>query len=751
MLIERNAMLVPALSKEVLDRPHRILTFDLIADELWCIELPRIDEHGHRMGYVRGPRLLSARAVTTALKAGNLKQEAFIAPGYWAMTDEAYLTETDDPVERARRQKRIDLRDAAWNVIAPIVSGVPIETLVHTPSLRPRVLECADAAKCSLPTVYRLVHLYLAHGSTLNGLIPAIDKCGGHGKQRCTSTKRIGRQPSAFKRGYQPTPGFIPTEDDKARMATAYGLIGATCTRTDAYNILCAAFYSDPPSAQSKATAPALWPGHLRPTKQQFCYWGALLTEKIQVCAHPKIVADKKIPTHRGGSTQDLAAAIGQCAMFDATSTDVYLVSIYNRSVKLPPMTRSLLIEVRSTACIGFYCGWNPPSQATALQTILCGARDKSQICGRFGIPLAPDEWPGIVCRLNLADNGEMRGAKISDAERMIGFGVEYAKTYFGAGKGDVESRHHADHKGFDHKLPGSTKGKPRQRGVPHAAETACWNYFEYMRELLLYIINYNNTEVSNLAPTQMLVEGIRPTRINILKWMRDHGQRADIVVDLGQLRALTLPECKASMQYNGIILKTADGKRNIPGLRFFSDELRQDDRFIRANTTRKSEPIIVRADAEALDEIWLPSSHSLIRLPNVASDDLLIRQGTLADVVSRMDTESVYRDSHQQEVEQSSMEMTLHQQETTANARREQVKQNKSEAHPPSKHAQRTNMRKHAADEQKAVDAGGIKKATANVSLMLAPKSSSAPTLDNSSSDVMSAFLASLKNLESP
>lgn len=694
-------MLVPALSTKVLDRPYRILMHDLAADQLWCIGLPMVSDSGRVKGYVPGPRILKTTDVMTAVEQGHVKQESFVAPGFWAMTDADYIAEARDDSEKLRREKRLKVRDVAWDIIEPIVTSNSLPSLLRASTLRPQILQQASAHGVSTVTVYRLLHLYWAHGSTRNGLIPNTHRCGGLGQERRIRDHHIGRVPRAFQRGEIQTNGYKLAALDKTRIATAYGL--SSKTKAEAYNVLCAAFYSNEIVDSTGARRYCIRPRGERPSKEQFLYWGERLSRPLYE-EHFSSVTRPKLPTHHGGSSQDLATAVGQCAMFDATSTDVYLVSMYNRQVKLPPMTRSLLVEVRSTACIGVHCGWESPSQATALKTLYCGATNKQEYCRRFGIEIGDDDWPGMLCRTNLVDNGEMRGDGVCEAERQFAFGIEYAKTYSGQSKGDVESRHHADHKGFDHKLPGSTGGKPRQRGVPHPADSACLNYFEYMQALLRYIIRYNNEEVPSLAPSELRAAGIRPTRINILKWLRDHDQRADVPFNVSVLRALTLPKWKATFQYNGIVLKTPDGRRNIPGLRYFSEALRHDKRFLLANTTRRVVLVSLRVDPESLSEVWLPSAAGLLRIPNVSSDELLRKCGTIADEVQCMDSEAAHRDQHQQARDQAALEETIAQEQTIADAKQELGKQARQLPHRVSKNKVRANLRANVAAEQRAL-----------------------------------------------
>jgi len=130
-------------------------------------------------------------------------------------------------------------------------------------------------------------------------------------------------------------------------------------------------------------------------------------------------------------------------------------------------MNRTVVVDVRSTCVLGFHVGWEDPSSDTSMLAILCAASDKCEIAARYGISLAPDEWPGMLFREFLADNGEMKSEALKEAERQFRFAVEFAKAYSGQSKSLVESHHHACHKTLDHKLPGTTRGRQRKRGEP--------------------------------------------------------------------------------------------------------------------------------------------------------------------------------------------------------------------------------------------------------------------------------------------
>lgn len=693
-----NSILTSALGSEILDWPHRVLALE--GDWLWCISLPRRRSNGHVFGYVTGPRTFSRAAIEEALDKGDLKQASFTPPGHWAMRDADYLAEANSDKEKCHREKRLAKRDAAWRIIQPLVEHhLTAGSSYNFAPPRSAFLQQAREHGCALGTVYRLFHLYLANGLTINGLIPGTDRCGAPSTQR-KQTRRIGRKP-VHKGGAGASNEYHLSSTDKERLARGYQLISATRPAREAYALVSGAFWADTKLEPGRPPEVTLFSPSKRPTFKQFLYWGEKLSGR-STKAFRFGLRNPHESTHRGGSALDLAHAVGQVAMFDSTSTDVYLTSMRSRSIKLPPMTRSLVVDVRSTAYVGFFCGWDPPSSRTALQAIYCAAIDKKELCSRFDVEIAKDDWPGMVFRTYLADNGEFKSQAITEAERQLGFGIEYARAYSGASKGTVETQHHTDHKKFDHRLPGTTRGRRRERGEPHPANLALWNYYEYMRELLLWIIEYNNQEVEHLAPAEMLIAGVQPTRIAIFKWLRDHNQRADIQCDLDQLRALTLPECKAVIQYNGILVKLEDGTRNAPILRFFCEQLRDDERYKRAAAAnRKSQPVSVRFQREDISELWLPTSRGLLRVPNVTSDPKARREDTLTDIEQRLASGAESREEAQAHCDQSELTATLRREGITTAAAKEVKSELRNAPQKNSKSSQRKDLRLHAITEQ--------------------------------------------------
>jgi len=706
MQLTHGQILIPNDSCDLLDTPHRVLYIDHAADTVWGIALPRFRKNGHVVGYVKGPVAWSLDALAKLLEAGQIAQGEFQAPSFWAVPDREFISSDLPKDETARREALKLKRDASWAAIEPIVKGFHLPELLGSLSLRPLVIKSATESGLTPVTIYRLLHVYWANGLVLNGLYPMTHRCGAKGKDR-QPRKLMGRPPLLLKVDGAIDSRFMMSEIDKVHCGVAFAMVSESCPIGTARSRMNYAFYSTLEVNEKGETTPKLFEQNRRPSSKQFCYWGRKLAQAPDFRKRNGLPTLQRKREHRGGSSRELARAVGECAQFDGTSTDVYLVSLFDRRVKLSPPTRSPVIEQLSGVQLAPFVGWQHPSASTALQAIYLGAIDKAEWCKRFGIDIPQGHWPGLLCRKYLVDGGEARCQDVLDFATQFQIDMEYAPSYAAAAKSDVETSHHADHKKVDHQLPGSTLGHQRERGQPHPADSALWNYSEYMREYLLYCLEALDQEIPERAPTQLTATGLRPTRINVLKWYMDHGQRADIAFDPDQLRAMTLPTFDAVIQYNGIVLKYPDTNHRIKELRFFSEKLRDDERYKRAAATRTVINVSVKFEWQSLGELWLPGGREVIRCRNVSSDDYLILHGTLADLIQRREAEAVYRSEHQQARDQASAAIAVRRDATNAAAAAElNTQQGSSKTPKAQKHA---GLNHNAMAEQGVIESAGL------------------------------------------
>lgn len=698
----------PGLEESLVRGPQRVLAVHSTSDVVWLIGLPRsAPAEGCKKKHMLGPEQYSISDISDAIERGKIVMEDVPLPGFWQMTDADYLSAALTSGERNRRESRLKKRDYRWSVIEGIVGKQIAREIVSVPSvLRERILAKAKEDALSVPTIYSWLHRYWAGRECINSLLPNTSCCGNPGQRKKPAANRLGRKSRAAKAGRIESDGYILAEEDRERLACGYALVKPGTTVHDAYRLTMGAFWAETTQDEQGHLQHKLLPIHERPTQPQFQYWGRQL--------HGDPLRRKMMGIDRWatstltvtGSTQDQVHAVGQVAMIDSTSTDVYLTSMMSRLKVLPPMHRTIVKDVRSSMLLGFYLGWEDPSSATSLQAILCAASDKRELAARFDIELKEDQWPGLLARHFLADNGEMKSQALMEAERQFRFGIEFVKAYSGQSKSQVENQHHTDHKALDHKLPGTTRGRQRQRGELPPSTQALWNYSEYVREFILGAIAYNNQEAPHLAPTDMTLAGVRPTRINIFRWLRDHNMRADIRCDLNLLRAFMLPDHAAVIRRDGIHLLMKNGIRQLPGHRFFADGLTRDNRWQLAARNKGSVKVCVKFDAQDLHHVWLPTSGGLLKIPNVMAEQALLKGLTITDWVDYQSGEDLHLDNARQVCDQEGLDTLVRRGRTTDNARLEKIAEERQLAKPPSKKAKPSQLRKNKDDEKKFLNA---------------------------------------------
>jgi hypothetical protein len=291
-------------------------------------------------------------------------------------------------------------------------------------------------------------------------------------------------------------------------------------------------------------------------------------------------------------------------------------------------------------------------------------------------------------------------------AEEQFGFSVDFTEVFRGDRKGSIESQHHTDHKRLDADAPGYSKGgKHRDRGEDHAAVSACWNYWEYMRELLLHYLDYNNEEVPDLAPLDMLHEQppIKPTRLNIFNWLRAHGNTSELPVDVEALEAYCLVDVPAVIRKNGVYLKVKiDGRDTLmPRLRYTSDELIATGLMSQVQRTNQVIPTSVKMDPEALETAWLPTRGGMVRMTCATREATLLRKYTLNECVSLAQDLALARDLNVDAQDQADLDRDLRREVQTRVAKKELSAEVRASGKKPTKVSARTNLRQHAREEE--------------------------------------------------
>lgn len=702
------------VESKVLPGPCRVIGFRLATSEMWLIELPRSREPMplRLPGYLKAPFAIPF-AVCVGWKETHKIYAVLVEDSPTLQLSDNNLLDSADKKRKAQVERDLRLRDQRYEVVKTVLhpgegrNGILTanEALSDPGGLSAGISRATKIHHVTRTTARHVVHLFWSGGSQLNALMPRYDRCGlrGHSKK---SQKKLGRPSRLFKAGMTTNPGFVLDDRAKRCIAWGYALVNRERTLRDAYLLMSSRYWANHSIAPDGKVVATLRPEDFRPTFAQFLYWGRKLVKKAvrEVLLGP--LKYRQATQARGGSAQDQVCMVGQIGQFDGTSTDLYLCSLSSRLKKLPSMTRSILKDVRSDLIVGIYTGWDAPSPTTALKALLNAVDDKVSFCARFGITITADEWPSFLPRTILADNGELKGSTPSEAERQFGFGIEYAPAHRGDRKGSVESQHHTDHKKLDHKLPGNTKGKQRERGEQYPVVNALWNYYEYMQELIRHVLDHNNVEeVPDLAPVEMLMADppIKPTRSNIYKWLLSKNMATGVVVNVSAFRAFTLPDWPAVLHKNGVYIKADILGRTVrvARLRYSSKELVSTGLMSQVKQSNSPIDVTVKFDQEDLSRAWLVTQEGLIPIALQVKDQTFKQKLTLTEWLMFLSERALQSDMEKGERDQYDMERVLRRADITSTAKAEARQEEKKLGGRPSKKSLKSNLSMNLAEEE--------------------------------------------------
>ena len=699
----------------VLPGPTRVLGYGRKDGHeiVWLIELPRASKvkATQRKAYASGPFHRNLSELLHALAEIHIHVLKLKADPKLLMTDQDRLSTCVNDRQRKRLLKDLKDRDFRYEAIWPLVRDAtsnalrPLGAVLEDTELPSRIVTRAAETKTSKPTLYNWLHRYLAGGCQRNAVLSNYDRCGNPGQPKAQNNK-LGRHTRLYKKGLVSSKGYALSEKDKDRLAWGYRLISHAMRPRDAYLVTCATHWAHHEVDDLGKTRSRLFDKTLRPTFAQFKRWGEKLSEKsiTEMLLGPN--RWRQQTASKGGSEQDSIAAVGQQAMFDGTSSDVYLVSYRSRLKKLPPMTRLILKESRVGLIYGFYCGWEPASPKTALMAILHGAMPCKVVWGeRFGVTIPKGAIPGLIARTHLTDNGELKAAEMTEAERQFGIGLECTQTMSGDRKGGVETQHHSDHAHLDKRLPGATHGRSRRRGEDHPALGALFNYYEYMAELIRYVVWHNTVqEVPHLAPDDMLFADppIKPTRINIYNWLTDRHMNVSLPVNYEALRAFTLPDVDAVIRKNGIYLEAnIHGRKTLLArLRYTSPELAATGLLSQVKQTGTPIHVRLKMDRSNLSEAWLPTKGGMIRVTTSPRDKTILTKLTLDEWILYLEDEVIRTDLAAGAKEQADAETVMRRLDIAAKATAEANAELEKLPKPPSKKDLVSNLERNRAEE---------------------------------------------------
>lgn len=641
---------------------HRVLWIqhdeDQEIDLALTIEIPVRQAGGPLPRYFRGPVRRSFAALRRSLVQGDIVVTSLALPPLVSMTDAEIRHRYPQRSGLTKRRIRNDCallqaRDRDWALIEPLVSFIQNHSAdaFETDVLHGMKRDIVKTSHVAKSDVNDALHRWLALCCGRNSLLPGTYLSGAKGKSRRPKRcSKLGRPNAAWVAGKTQSRGIHLNEERKVWIQMGWKRSLSQGLNVDqAYVLTMGAWWSCGTRLVNGQAVPELLPTDERPTRRQFSYWGP--KGDGGQSAFRLLLGGKKWEQRyrpKTGSSLDGVNAIGQVGLMDATSTDVNLVATHSILKAIGTCHRIFLHDGSSDVICGLYCGLEAPSAQTALLTVFNAASDKSAFCRRFGIEVKPDEFPSVQFFKILTDNGELRNERSMSVLAALSIAMEYVEGNRPERKGMVETGHKSMHRLIDHRIAGTTHGRPHERGEDHSAIGACWTWFDYMTELIRAIVHFNSeADASELMArhpfrTEMARDQVPATRSAIHAWCVKNNRIAMPSVNVELLRAHLLPITRAVVKQTGVYLLRPDRGQKVEFIRGHRFTGPRATELGWHQGTSASVEIEVRHNPNDLSAIWYADEMGLHRLDNQSRDHFLLEQGTLADSLALQDDEAL-------------------------------------------------------------------------------------------------------------
>ena len=263
-------------------------------------------------------------------------------------------------------------------------------------------------------------------------------------------------------------------------------------------------------------------------------------------------------------------AGPGHTSAIDSTVGDLYLRSSVNRAWIVGRPIVYIIVDIWSTAIVGFYVCLTGPSWSTAQISLFNAASDPSLVAGLWDYqPILGLDPAPTLCYELMCDRGEyLSQGHRATALKLIPL-TSYAPPYRGDLKGSVEVLHRITKNAQFLFIPGAMDFRRQELELRKVNPADCvLTVREYTRYLYELFSMYNlNADRSHRLDAMMTAEGVYPSPAGLWHWghaagigYRRQTLQSDLISDL-------LPAAKAWVRRDAV---------RYGGCDYMSDEVKE-------------------------------------------------------------------------------------------------------------------------------------------------------------------------------
>jgi len=391
--------------------------------------------------------------------------------------------------------------------------------------------ECRAVSGCSKAMVYKLWALLCVHGFSRLSLMPRFDSCGAPGVARPLKpgAQKAGRRTKRRAAGEDdPFPQRGIVEDDRVKILHHYRRLAKVGqTASSLYQQIIEAAYVTRYRQECDTRIPVLPPQGTFPNERQVRHVIESSVKSLERVLRRTTTGHFK-RNLRGilGRSHDGVAGPGITYAIDSTIGDIHLRSSVNSSWVIGRPILYIIVDVWSTAVVGFYVclagpSWN--SAKVALFSTVCNPELLSDLWGYEPIQTLYPQ-PRVPHNL-LCDRGEYLSAAASQTYRSLNINAQYAPAYRPDLKGIVEVMHRIAKDRQYEFVPGAIDARRRELELKKNARESALTMREYVQYLTGVFADYNlHANREHRLTIEMMAAGVDPSPAGLWRFGYEAG-----------------------------------------------------------------------------------------------------------------------------------------------------------------------------------------------------------------------------------
>lgn len=247
----------------------------------------------------------------------------------------------------------------------------------------------------------------------------------------------------------------------------------------------------------------------------------------------------------------------GHTWAIDSTIGDIYLRSSINRNWIIGRPVVYIIVDVWSTAVVGFYVCLTGPSWDMAKVALFSAAADQNLIANLWGYPPILSLSPApTMCAALMCDRGEYLSKAASQTGARLIPCLSYAPPYRPELKGCVEVLHRIEKEQQYFFVPGAIDQRRQEYELRRFdMNEAVLTIREYTHLLYTIFSKYNlSADRTNRVDAHMSAAGVFPSPAGLWRWGHEVGIGVRRSIAQEELVKTLLPESEARISRRGIM-----------------------------------------------------------------------------------------------------------------------------------------------------------------------------------------------------